>query len=223
MCTVHCSPPGRGIRRIMERQTKIKICGLRRLEDVWFVNAARPDYAGFVVNYPKSRRNVPADALAALTRELAGVAAVGVFVDEAAETVAELLNADIIDVAQLHGGESAEYIARLKTLTDKQIIKAFVADEDFDAAAVNASPADLVLIDGGRGGGIPFDHGVLAAVTRPFILAGGLTADNVAAAIRAVHPLCVDLSSGVETDGVKDFDKIKRAVRACDLVQRQNA
>lgn len=200
--------------------TKIKICGLCRPEDVWFVNAARPDFAGFVVNYPASRRSITAARLKELTRELAGVAAVGVFVDEPTESVAALLNAGVIAAAQLHGRERADYIRRLKGLTDRPLVKAFVAGEDCDAAAVNASPADLVLVDGGRGGGKQFGYDLLRRIERPFILAGGLTADNVAAAVKETRPYGVDLSSGVETDGVKDYEKIKRAVCA---VRREEA
>lgn len=195
----------------MKNSMKLKICGLRRMEDVWFVNAAKPDYAGFVVNYPKSRRSVEVAALRGLTAELSGVTAVGVFVDEQAETVAELLNAGVIGVAQLHGGEDEKYIARLKTLTDKPVWKAFVAGENFDGARVNASPADLVLIDGGRGGGKPFDYDLLDSVNRPFMLAGGLTVEGIAEIADRVKPFGVDLSSGVETNGVKDYEKIKRA------------
>lgn len=195
-------------------QTKIKICGLRRTEDVWFANAARPDYVGFVINCPESKRSVTVEQLKTLKRELVDITAIGVFVDEKAETVAEILNSGVIDGAQLHGGESAEYITRLKTLTDKPVIKAFVVGENFDCAAVNSSPADLVLIDGGRGGGKAFDYGALEGIARPFFLAGGLDADSAAEAARTIRPYGVDISSGTETDGIKDYEKMKRAVAA---------
>ena len=162
---------------------KIKICGLRRPEDVAYVNEARrilggPDFAGFIVNVPGSRRSVDEARLRELTALLdPEIAAVGVFVDEEPETVAGLLREGVIDACQLHGSEDADYIRRLRELLagaeisgphsaeSPRIIKAFrLADGLTDELAeeIEHCPADLVLVDSGAGSGQTFDWSVLA-------------------------------------------------------------
>ena len=112
-------PPGSKIPK-----TKIKICGLSRMEDIEAVNEACPDYCGFIINYPPSKRNISVDQLAELKKILRKeMKAVGVFVDAPAESVAKLLNEDLIDLAQLHGNEDETYIANLKKLTAKPLIR----------------------------------------------------------------------------------------------------
>jgi len=136
-------------------------------------------------------------------------------VNEAPEAVAALLNDGIIDVAQLHGGEDADYIKVLRKLTDRPLIKAFRIDSAADLDRARLSNADHVLLDNGAGGtGTAFDWSVLKDFDRPFFLAGGLGPDNVARAIKAVHPFAVDVSSGIETDGVKDYKKMTAFVSA---------
>lgn len=188
--------------------TKIKLCGLTRPCDIEAVNEIRPEYVGFVFA-PKSRRCVTPEQAAVLKGSLApGIAAVGVFVNEQPETVARLLSEGVIDMAQLHGGEDEAYIGCLRRLTDKPVIQAFRVRTEADAARAETSSADYVLLDSGAGTGMVFDWNVLRNIQRPYFLAGGLSAENVAMAVRKLHPYAVDVSSGIETDGMKDSRKM---------------
>ena len=201
--------------------TKIKICGLRRPRDIEAVNAARPDFAGFVVEVPGSRRSVDKRELRELAGRLKeGILSVGVFVNAPPELVAELLEEGTLDLAQLHGQEDEIYMAELRRLTEKPLIQAFSIQTGQDAERALESRADYLLLDQGRGGtGQTFDWSLLPEINRPFFLAGGLGEENLERAIRQVRPWAVDLSSSLETDGQKDPEKILRAV---DLVRRLN-
>ena len=201
--------------------TKIKICGLRRPQDIEAVNAARPDFAGFVVEVPGSRRSVDKRELRELAGRLEeGILSVGVFVNAPPELVAELLEEGTLDLAQLHGQEDEIYMAELRRLTEKPLIRAFSIQTGQDAERALESRADYLLLDQGRGGtGQTFDWSLLPEINRPFFLAGGLGEENLERAIRQVRPWAVDLSSSLETDGQKDPEKILRAV---DLVRRLN-
>lgn len=182
--------------------TRIKFCGLRTLDDVFAANEIFPEYVGFVFA-PKSKRYVTPAQVEKFRNALSKkISAVGVFVDEKISAVAELLNAGIIDIAQLHGNEDDAYIKNLRTLTHKPIIKAFHVD------AVKNSAADFVLIDAGAGDGKIFDWRKVT-LQREYFLAGGLTPENVCAAINLLHPFVVDVSSGIELDGKKNFGKMK--------------
>lgn len=192
--------------------TRIKLCGLSRESDIYEANALRPDYIGFVF-WERSRRFVTPEKALELKRLLdPGIQPVGVFVDEDAETVAELLRRGIIDIAQLHGSEDDEYIKKLRTLTDKPLIKAFQISREEDATKACWSAADYILLDAGTGGGVTFDWNWLQNVDRPFFLAGGLDTENVADAVMRMQPFAVDVSSGIETDGVKDPVKMRAFV-----------
>ena len=201
--------------------TKIKICGLRRPRDIEAVNAARPDFAGFVVEVPGSRRSVDKSELRELAGRLKeGILSVGVFVNAPPELVAELLEEGTLDLAQLHGQEDEIYMAELRRLTEKPLIQAFSIQTGQAAEQALESRADYLLLDQGRGGtGQTFDWSLLPEINRPFFLAGGLGEENLERAIRQVRPWAVDLSSSLETDGQKDPEKILRAV---DLVRRLN-
>ncbi|MBR1646134.1 MAG: phosphoribosylanthranilate isomerase [Selenomonadaceae bacterium] len=182
--------------------TQIKFCGLRTLDDIFAANEILPDYVGFVFA-PKSKRYVTPEIAEKLRDALSKkISAVGVFVNENFQTVAELLNAGIIDIAQLHGDENDAYIKNLRGLTDKPIIKAFRVDKLADTTA------DFILIDAGAGDGKTFDWQLLKNFRREYFLAGGLTPDNVSDAIKLLQPFAVDVSSGIETDGRKDFHKM---------------
>ncbi len=196
-------------------QTKIKICGLFRPRDADAVNAASPDYAGFVF-YEKSRRCVtPAAARALRTAIRESIRTVGVFVDAPIEDIARCCANGTIAVAQLHGGENALYIAALRArCPGLEIWRAYRIRAEADVAAAARSTADLVLLDGGAGDGKPFDWSLITGFPWPFILAGGLTPETIPEAIARLHPFAVDLSSGVETDGAKDEAKIMAAVNA---------
>ena len=190
--------------------TKLKICGLFRAADIAHVNAAGPDYIGFV--FAKSRRQVTfAHALALRKLLRPGIVPVGVFVNAPQAEIVRLYREGIIEVAQLHGGESRAYVESLK---QKGIptIKAVRVESETDILEQMDSPADYLLLDNGAGGtGTAFDWGVLSACTRPYFLAGGVNLGNIAEAI-AHRPYCIDVSSGAETDGVKDGEKIRRLV-----------
>ena len=142
------------------------------------------------------------------------IPAVGVFVDEDVRTVARLLHAGTIDLAQLHGHEDEAYLEELRKLTDKPLIKAFRVRSAEDALQAQASTADVILLDAGAGDGKTFDWNWLATVTRPYFLAGGLNPENVGKAIRKLKPYAVDVSSGVETEGMKDIMKMRAFIRA---------
>jgi len=198
--------------------TKLKFCGLRRAEDIAFVNMIRPDYAGFILT-DRFWRYVPPKTVKELCRGLVpGIPAVGVVVDEPAEYAAALLNEGVVDILQLHGAESEDYLAAVRALAPgKPLWKAFRVRTAADLALAGASSAGMVLLDSGAGSGEAFDWSLTAGAKRPFLLAGGLTPQNVAAAIRQVHPFAVDVSSGIETDKHKDYEKMKdfaAAVRA---------
>lgn len=198
--------------------TKIKFCGLKRQEDIDFANLILPEYIGFVFA-KKSKRYVSPEKAALFKKRLDGrINAVGVFVNEEPLQVAELLNGGVIDVAQLHGGESEEYISRLRKLTDKPIIKAFNVTDESDISLALKCSADFVLLDSPlAGSGTRFDWELLKNFGRPYFLAGGLDAENVFGAVLSLHPYAVDVSSGIETGGVKDFDKMKRFAAVREL------
>ena len=194
--------------------TLIKMCGIRRPEDISAVNEVLPDCVGFVF-FPGSKRYITTETAAELRKSLSpAIRAVGVFVDETPETVASLLNSGVIDTAQLHGHEDEAYIARLRCLTGRPLIQAFRIRTADDTAKAQRSPADYILLDAGAGDGKTFDWCLLDAVTRPYFLAGGLDPENVSRALRERKPFAVDVSSGIETGGFKDISKMRAFVRA---------
>ena len=200
--------------------TKIKLCGISRACDIEAANELRPEYIGFVFA-PKSKRYVSPEKATELKQLLhPNIKTVGVFVNETLQNVAELLKNGVIDVAQLHGTESEEYVSELITLTDKSIIKAFRVECERDIREANASTADCVLLDSGAGTGTVFDWNLLSHMQRPYFLAGGLNTENVREAIKKLNPYAVDVSSGIETDGVKDKTKMAAFVAAVRKEER---
>ena len=199
--------------------TKIKICGLRTREDILAVNQAKPDYCGFIIEVPKSRRSVNREQVKELTAGLCReVIPVGVFVNAPANLPVQLLKEGVIAVAQLHGQEDEAYIAGIRERTEKPVIKAFSVRSAADIERALASSADYILLDQGDGGtGKCFDWSFIPEIERPFFLAGGLGKDNLEQAVRSVHPWAVDLSSSLEINGKKDGDRIQEAV---SLVRR---
>ena len=202
-------------------QPRVKLCGMFRDEDVQAVAEARPDLCGFIVDFPKSHRSVTPARLAGLCDRLlecepasAPIWRVGVFVDEPMGQLVRIVDAGCIDLVQLHGSEDAAYIDELRDRTGVGIIQAFRIRSAADAAAAEASAADLVLLDNGQGTGEGFDWSLVASVARPFMLAGGLGPENVAQAIEEVRPWGVDMSSGIETEKLKDPAKMAAAVAA---------
>ncbi|MBQ3332743.1 MAG: phosphoribosylanthranilate isomerase [Thermoguttaceae bacterium] len=194
--------------------TKIKLCGLTRIEDVLTANELMPEYIGFVFA-PKSRRAVTREMAEALRARLAlGILAVGVFTDSPPETVAGMLESGLLDVAQLHGHEDEQYIARLRKLTDKPLIRAFRVVCRSDAQEAEKSSADFVLLDAGAGEGRTFAWEHAEGVQRPYFLAGGLTPENAVSALERLRPYALDVSSGIETGGRKDPIKMRAFVNA---------
>ena len=191
--------------------TKIKLCGLTRPCDIVAANHLRPEYIGFVF-VPQSRRCISAAQAAQLKKMLcADITAVGVFVNEKPERIAELLADGVIDAAQLHGQENEEYIEFLK-LTGKPVIKTFCLSDRQDVAAAQKSRADYLLFDSGAGTGKVFDWTWIKEIKRPYFLAGGLHSGNVSDAVCRLHPYAVDVSSGIETNGLKDQKKMTEFV-----------
>ncbi len=189
--------------------TRIKLCGLTRDEDIDAVNSILPDYIGFVF-FAKSSRYIDKEQAVRLKQKLDGrVKAVGVFVDEKVEAVADLLSEGVIDMAQLHGNEDDRYINELRGLTGKPVIKAFRIKGKDDIRRAELSVADHILLDAGTGDGKTFDWQWLKDIKRPFFLAGGLDTGNVYDAVKNIRPFAVDTSSGIESDGVKDPEKMK--------------
>lgn len=202
-----------GRERTGRKTVKIKICGLRTLQDIEAVNEAKPDYAGFVL--APGRRRISREHARLLRMELdPEIPAVGVFVNELPQIVTGYLEDEIIDIAQLHGQENEIYLHRLRLLTGQPVIQAFSVQEARDITKAETSSADLVLLDSRNGGsGKCFDWQLLETMHRPYLLAGGITPENVRAAVKRYHPYGVDVSSGVETDGKKDRKKIMEIVR----------
>lgn len=190
---------------------KIKICGLKRLEDIEIVNRHKPDYIGFV--FADSKRKVSHDLARQMKENLdSNIVSVGVFVDASADEILGLFDDGTIDIAQLHGSESEEFIKNLKDKTDNQlkIINAIEMNECIDLKKYDNSEADYLLLDSGKGSGKTFDWKLIRNdLKKEFFLAGGLTSSNVAQAIEEFKPYAVDLSSSLETDGFKDENKIK--------------
>ena len=225
---------------------KVKFCGIRRTEDIEAVNRLQPDYAGFV--FAKSQRQVTKEQAVALKEMLdPGIRTVAVLVNMPAEEAAVLANTGIADFLQLHGDEDAAYIAKLRMLTTAKIIKAIrlrnggcpVQGGGKEAgASVNtenarllaeASQADYYLFDtflpdayGGTGKTFALSLLKSLSIDKPFFLAGGLDAGNVAEIIGQVQrdaklfPFLfgADVSGGIETDGVKDPIKMEAFMKA---------
>lgn len=207
----------------MKKEIKIKICGLTRPEDIDYVNEMNPDYVGFVF-WPNSKRAVNIAQAVELRQKLrSDIKAVGVFVNEDTDIVIELLNNRIIDLAQLHGSETEKQIRDIRCETGKPVIKAVKIKSEEDILNWLDTEADYLLLDSGMGSGETFDWDILQRISgigKPFFLAGGLDPDNVAEAVSCVHPFAVDVSSGVETDGVKDKEKIQKFIRRVRNEQR---
>ena len=202
------------------KKTMVKICGLRRPEDALAADRLKPDLAGFILS-PGFRRSIDPEQAKMLRGILSPeIRAVGVFVDAPFEEILHAAEGGWIDMIQLHGKEDEAYIKKLAVLTDLPIIKAFRIREKRDLEAAAASTAKWILLDSGTGTGKRFDWDLLDRFLQenaadslfpgdhPWFLAGGLSTENVRAAIQRFHPAAVDVSSTVETDGFKDLAKM---------------
>ena len=185
--------------------TQIKICGLMREQDTQAINEVHPDFAGVV--FAKSRRQISL-ATALKFRELIDddIPTAGVFVNEPLQNMLDIYHSGAIQIVQLHGNESEDTVKALKQ-AGATVFQVFKPN-----AEITPTAADYVMLDSGNGSGITLDWSRVPQAPHPFILAGGLTPENVTAAIAAVHPDVIDVSSGVETNGQKDADKIRAIV-----------
>ncbi|MCM1545296.1 MAG: phosphoribosylanthranilate isomerase [Ruminococcus sp.] len=189
---------------------KIKICGLRRECDIDFVNELKPDYIGFVFAKGRTRYITPEQAAKLRSRLDDSIISVGVFVNESEETIIGLAQSGTIGMIQLHGSESEDFIASLKTKVDVPVVKAFTIKTETDIDKAKASSADFILLDNGIGGtGEKFNWSLVKNIGRPYFLAGGLSAENVAQAVSDLAPYAVDVSSAVEINGYKDYNKLR--------------
>ena len=207
---------------------KVKMCGISKVETIPAVVEAKPDYMGLV--FAPSKRQVTVDQAKTLVEELHKqytkrynngaeqsnndeIKTVGVFVNETLDNLVSIATEANLDVVQLHGDEDEAFIQSLKERTNVEVWKAVQIRSAADAEAWIDSSADMLLFDAyhkdERGGtGEVFDWSSLDEFERPFMLAGGIDSTNVARAIRTVRPYGIDISSGIETDGVKDDEKI---------------
>ena len=208
---------------------KVKMCGISKVETIPAIVDAKPDYMGLV--FAPSKRQVTVDQAKILVEELhrgyakkygsdtehdknGTIKTVGVFVNETVENLVTIANEANLDAVQLHGDEDEAFIQSLKERTNVEVWKAVQIRSAADAEVWIDSSADMLLFDAyhkdERGGtGEVFDWSCLDEFERPFMLAGGIDSTNVARAIRTVRPYGIDISSGIETDGVKDDEKIK--------------
>lgn len=198
--------------------TKIKICGIRREEDIDIVNDLRPEYVGFV--FAPSRRRISLKEAANLSRRLhPDICPVGVYVNAGTEDVVRAAELGVIRMVQLHGQESAAQIRELKALLPAgvPVMKAVSMETGQELKRWQDSEADYLLLDAGSaGGGQLFDHRLLERaeeIRKPWFLAGGMNPDNAPEAIRRFTPYGIDVSSGVETDGYKDRKKVEMMIR----------
>ena len=204
---------------------KLKICGMRRSEDIEMANRHKPDYIGFV--FADSPRKVSYEQAKELSGLLSDeIVPVGVFVNEHMKLIVDLFKDGIIEMAQLHGDEDEKYIRNLKDKsieeTGKQIpvINAIEikdgADYNDELLKWRDSASDYFILDSGKGSGKTFDWSLIDKESEFFknsiFLAGGLNSENLALAIEEFNPFAVDLSSSVETDGFKDEKKIKKII-----------
>ncbi len=192
--------------------SKIKICGLFREIDIEYVNNAKPDFAGFIMDFPKSHRSINFSMAKYLISRLdKSIKSVCVFVDKPIEYIEKF--AGTCDIIQLHGSEDDDYIEKLrKKMSNTEIWKAYKIENSNDLDKAKNSIADVVLLDNGYGTGEVFDWGIIESVDKKFILAGGISAENIKTAIDKFSPYAVDLSSSVETEKMKNPKKIKEII-----------
>ena len=199
--------------------TRIKLCGMMRPEDIATANILKPDLVGFV--FAKKSRRYVSDENAARLRALLSddIRVAGVFVNENIDHILDLLKKGVIDVVQLHGDEDEEYMNTLRDKTDAPFIRAHRIARREDIAGIVVPDNTVILLDAGSGDGMTFRWEWLKDAEYDYYLAGGLTPDNVTDAVRLYRPYGVDVSSGIETDGYKDIDKMTAFVGA---VRREN-
>lgn len=200
---------------------KIKICGIKRSEDVGFANLFMPDYIGFILS-KGYKRTVKIDDVKFLAAKVdLKIKKVGVFVDMPAKNVASVADYTGIDIIQLHGeNEDNDYINELRKYTDKEIWNVFKVKNEEEVLKAEKSIADMILLDtysekiaGGTCKKVDTDIILKSGLSRDFVLAGGIDNDNISDILSEIKPFCIDVSSGTETDGVKDPQKMADIIR----------
>ncbi|WP_331001213.1 phosphoribosylanthranilate isomerase [Lientehia hominis] len=197
---------------------KVKICGLRRPEDIQMANRLKPDFIGFV--FAKSSRQVDRNTAERLKALLdPEIRAVGVFVDEEPERVAGLCRGGVIDMVQLHGEEDREYMERLRNMTCVPVIRAVRVKSREQVLSAERLPCDYLLLDAYTegiygGSGKAFDRELIPSLRKPYFLAGGLRTESVAEAVCRYRPYGVDASSSLESGGYKDIKKVEAFLKA---------
>lgn len=199
---------------------KVKICGIKTLQDVEIVNRQKSDFTGFVF-YPLSKRYVSLITARSLKAKLnKKIKSIGVFVNAPPEKIAAAAELGIINMVQLHGDETNAYIAELRKICTLPIIKAVRVREEADIKKAAFYSCEYFLFDtystASYGGtGRQFDTQLLKGVkiNKPYFLAGGLNAGNVRSALKGLKPYAVDVSGGVETGGSKDETKINNFIK----------
>lgn len=195
----------------------IKLCGMRRPEDIEYVNAEKPDFIGFILA-EGYRRTISPEQAAKLAASLdMGIKPVGVFIDQPVEFLAEAAESIGLYAVQLHGNEDGEYISRLRGLTGAKIWKAARVRTAEDIEKADHCGADMLVLDsfspdanGGTGKTADWDLIKSVKISTPYLLAGGIDISNIQQAMEILPPGCgIDVSSGIETGGVKDLNKIK--------------
>ena len=198
---------------------KIKMCGLRRPDDIIYANECLPDYIGFV--FAESRRKVSGREAKKLGEQLdPSIKKVGVFVNEPLRSLISISEEAGLDIIQLHGDEGEEYIKEVKHETGKELWKTVRVRMVKDIQEAQRLPADKLLLDsfseesyGGTGKVMDFAVLDQADIRKPYFIAGGLTVENLPEILKKAEPYGIDISSGIETEGVKDREKMLKVIQ----------
>lgn len=204
--------------------SRVKICGLKTVEEIRMVNGLLPDYVGFV--FAKSKRQISFSQAIAMKQNLsAKIKSVGVFVNAPKEEVLQAASLGIVDLLQLHGDEDWEYVQQIKAETGLPVIKAIRVRNREDILRGEELPCDYLLLDTYRAGayvgcGEVFDWKLIPMLKKPFFLAGGLNGENVQKAVSRCCPFAVDVSSAVEEQGRKSEEKVRKFLKKVREVQK---
>lgn len=206
---------------------KLKLCGIRRAQDVDMINKVSPDFIGYIF-YEKSRRYISPENAKKLNEMLnEGISPVGVFVNKSVEETAEIANGLSLKAVQLHGDEDESYIRRLRELYGGEIWKAVRVQGLEDIQKCVGYSADMLLLDaftpnyGGSGKRIDLSFVKKADLKRPFFLAGGINAQNLGEILSEISPCGIDVSSGFETEGIKDENKLMEFINIFNTERRK--
>lgn len=200
--------------------SKLKICGIRRIEDILMVNEIKPEFIGFV--FAKSKRQIDLNTAIELKRKLnSAIKCVGVFVNEDINQIVKIVDSKAIDIIQLHGDESNDYIKLLKEKVSAKIIKVIKINSDLNDNT-SFSQVDYLLYDSGNGSGKPFDWNININKKKPTFIAGGININNIEEAYKIFNPFAFDVSSGVEVGGYKNLDKMREIKTKLDSLNGEN-